>query len=147
MSATPDSSLRDLAALDALTPRNWALHTRDLAGLVKRVRKGGFNVSDPKPGSRRRPDGTLLTWTTAFVQEPDLELAPFFIQWGPTTPHPSQTSPQGCRLEDMRLVQPHPDRLRQLFKVVGYSAHVEDGAAPGMTVTLDSPRGPVSYRR
>ena len=140
-----DSVPPDFAGLDSLTPHGWAIGTNDLPALIARVRKAGFTISDPSPGSRRRPDGSLLTWTTANVPGPDLGLAPFFIQWGDGTAHPSTTSPSGCRLVDLTLRDPAAEPLRNLFRAVGVGVLVETGTGRSVTLALDCPRGRVTF--
>ena len=144
--ATADSVPEDLAGLTSLTPFGWALGTDDLQALIGRVRGAGFTVSDTSPGSRRRPDGSLLTWHTAFVSGPDLALAPFFIQWGEGTAHPSTTSPSGCRLAGLELRDPTPRALQKLLEAVGLTVPVETGAGRTMAVTLECPRGRVTFK-
>jgi hypothetical protein len=145
-STARDSVPEDLAGLDSLTPFGWALGTDDLQALIGRVRGAGFTVSDTMPGSRRRPDGSMLTWHTAFVSGPDLVLAPFFIQWGEGTAHPSTTSPSGCRLADLELRDPTPQALQKLFQTVGVGVLVETGASRSMVLTLECPRGLVTFK-
>jgi hypothetical protein len=141
-----DSVPKDLAGLDSLTPSGWALGTDDLRGLIARVRGAGFTVSESSPGSRRRPDGSLLTWHTADVSGPDLELAPFFIHWGKGTAHPSTTSPTGCRLGGLALRDPTPQALQKLLEAVDVSVPVETGASRSMVLTLECPRGRVTFK-
>lgn len=127
-----------------LTPAGWALHATDLAGVVTRLKAAAFDVVGPIPGSRRRPDGSMLEWQTAGAGGPGLELAPFFIQWADGTAHPSTTSPAGCRLEGLELVEPEPTRLRRLFDAVGYKPNLRAGER-AMRVTLECPKGRVSF--
>jgi hypothetical protein len=136
----PDS----VASPPELTPIGWALHTRDLDALVKKLRAAGFQVSGPNPGSRLTPDQTLLNWRTARVVDPGLELAPFFIEWSTTTAHPSTSSPKGCTLEAFELNVPEPTRLRELFAAVGYTIDVKPGS-PAPELTLNCPKGHASF--
>lgn len=45
----------------------WAVGTNVLLQDVDRLKKAGIAVSDPKRGSRKRPDGMSLEWLTAQV--------------------------------------------------------------------------------
>ena len=74
----------------------------------------------------------------------DLELAPYFIQWAVGAPHPSATSPGGCRLDGFELTDPNPARLQGLFDAVGYAPALRAGER-GMRVTLQCPRGRVAF--
>jgi hypothetical protein len=128
-----------------LSPAGWALHTRDLAGLIDRVRAAGFQLLGPIPGSRRTPDGQLLEWRTASAGGPGLEVAPFFIEWAASTPHPSTTSPPGCHPVSFELVAPDTTRLHSLLKSAGFEAELRAGASPGLRLTLECPKGRVVF--
>lgn len=141
----PDSASRSAGARPTLSPAGWALHTHDLAGLVTRLRAAGFSVLGPVPGFRRRPDGAMLEWQTAFVSETGLELAPFFIQWAETTPHPSITAPAGCRLVALELEHPEPQPLIQFFLAAGFAASVRADSVAALRVILECPRGQISF--
>ncbi|MGM9924539.1 MAG: VOC family protein [Bacillus sp. (in: firmicutes)] len=62
--------------------RRIALRSTNLEADAERFRKLGLEVYGPSPLSRRRPDGSLLSWKLLFAGMPDdaLEL-PFFIEW------------------------------------------------------------------
>jgi hypothetical protein len=128
-----------------LIPVGWALHTRALPSLLTRVRAQGFQLLGPVPGSRRTPDGTLLEWRTASPGGPGLESAPFFIEWAGGTPHPSMTSPGGCRLVSFELVVTETSRLEEFFKAVGYQATIRSGSPRSLRLTVECPRGRVSF--
>ena len=128
-----------------LMPFGWALHTGDLDGVIARLRAAGFQPAGPTPGSRLTPDSTLLQWRTAAVTGPGLELAPFFIEWSKQTAHPSTTSPTGCKLAALELSVPDPARLRAFFAAVGFSIDVKTGSPGALRLTLDCPKGRVTF--
>jgi len=128
---------------DHLTLVGWALQTSAIAATAEQLRRAGFDVHGPIAGSRRAPDGALIAWQSAVVDE--LGLTPFFIEWSRDTPHPSRTSPAGCSLVKMELIHPDPQRLRTLFKAVGFSGTISAGEHAAMKVTLDCPRGRVEF--
>lgn len=142
--AQPPAAPREAAVGHAtLTLVGWALHTPAIGSLVQQIRGAGFNVDGPSPGSRRTPDGALLAWQSASVDQ--LGVTPFFIEWSKETPHPSTTSPSGCTLVSMAVGQPAPERLRSLFKAAGFAATVSKAERPAMKLTLDCPRGRVEF--
>lgn len=126
-----------------LTLVGWALHTATIDSLVGQVRSAGIEVEGPVPGSRRAPDGALLAWQSASVDE--LGVTPFFIEWSKDTPHPSTTSPSGCTLAGMAVTSPSAERLQLLFKAVSYASTVSPGDQSQMTITLDCPRGRIEF--
>jgi hypothetical protein len=139
-----DSAARVEPDTATLVPAGWAVHTRALESLIARVGSAGFALVGPTPGSRRTPEGTLLEWRTAGASGPGLELAPFFIEWGTATAHPSGTSPRGCRLVSLELAQPDTTRLSAFLQAAGYRPNLRAAKEPGMRVALDCPRGRVS---
>jgi len=66
----------------------YALATDDVRGDVARLRGAGSSIGEPVAGSRRRPDGELVQWTTAFPElAPDrppflIEHEPRGAEWG-----------------------------------------------------------------
>jgi hypothetical protein len=48
-------------------PCAWAVGTNVLLQEVDRLKKAGIAVRNPEPGTRKRPDGMSVTWTTANV--------------------------------------------------------------------------------
>lgn len=141
----PPAAPREAAVSHAdLTLIGWALHTSAIASLVQQVRRAGIDIEGPIPGSRRAPDGALLAWQSASVDQ--LGVTPFFIEWSRDTLHPSTTSPEGCTLAGIALEHPALERLQLLFKTVGFATTVSKSERPGMKVTLDCPRGRVEFR-
>ncbi|MBM7587252.1 hypothetical protein JOC86_003825 [Bacillus pakistanensis] len=62
--------------------RRIALRSSDLEAEAERFRRLGLEVYGPSPLSRRRPDGSLLSWKLLFVGKSDETLdLPFFIEW------------------------------------------------------------------
>jgi hypothetical protein len=92
-------------------------------------------------GSRKRPDGQLLSWrfTDPMVRVAD-GVMPFFIDWG-TGPHPAELLPQEIRLAELRLEHPDPLPLNAILGKLGCTARA--GPHPKLTAVLDTPRGRV----
>ena len=88
--------------LDDLTaPRlvGWAAKGDDLSQFVKTVLGKGVRLGEVGSGSRRNPQGLVLSWQ---FTNPHTRLAegivPFFIDWG-QTPHPSRTAAMGALVQ------------------------------------------------
>jgi hypothetical protein len=98
------------------------------------------------PGSRRRPDGVLLSWQYTDPNTVAADgLVPFFIDWG-TSPHPSATAARGASLLQVRGEHPDADRVQQLLDALGLDLRVQKGSSPAIVATIDSPRGRVELR-
>lgn len=143
--ARSDAMTDGLEGMTTLTPIGWALATTDLAAVKKRAEAGGVTTSQVAPGARNLPDGSRLEWMTVGVTAPANHWAPFFIQWGDPTLHPSRTAPAGCALESLSLADPGPDALRTLFAAVGFEMAVTQAQQGRMRVTLNCPKGRVEF--
>lgn len=139
--AEATAEIAGLRALERPTPIGWAVTTRDLACTVGRLRELGYEVSEPSPGSREKPDGSTLAWTTFGVTEPQLPGAPFFIEWGEGVAHPSADSPAGCRLDSLAVVLPETAALAKLLGALDLDVEVREGTPPRYEIALDCPRG------
>lgn len=77
-------SLRDTFQKDNYTNgfSKFALRLRDLDKAAEHFKSLGFEVNGPLPLSRKKPDGSVLSWQLLFVgnDEDTLEW-PFFIDW------------------------------------------------------------------
>jgi hypothetical protein len=126
-----------------LTVGGWALHG-NLDAQLASLKAAGFATVGPTPGSRQKPDGTMLEWRTGGAQGAGLSLAPFLIEWSARTPHPSTTSPTGCRLENVIVREADPANLQKFFTAIGYRGEASKGDR-GMVINLTCPKGKVSF--
>ena len=75
----------------------WAIHSDDLKSLVGSFRKAKIEISDPRPGSRKKPDGTVLQWQTAATPDDKSgDILPFAIQ---------DVSPRSLRIQPSASVK------------------------------------------
>lgn len=126
----------------------WAARASDLDRQVNEARRQGVAVGDVAAGSRKRPDGLLLSWRYMAPQAAMLlggGVVPFWIDWG-ETPHPSGNAPAGATLVGLRAEHPEPERLRSILQKMGIPLPVSAGPRPALMATIDSPRGRVEIR-
>jgi hypothetical protein len=135
----------DANAADTLRLGGWALRTRDLTTLGAQVATAGLAVTPPQPGSRRTPGGALLEWRTSALLPPGIEGAPFLIEWGSRTPHPSGTSPEGCRLLSVDVETPEAERMSVFLRTAGSGSPVRQAARWRLQATLMCPTGRVIF--
>ncbi len=135
----------DTVPVEPLGLVGWAIHTSDITALRQRLGTEGIALADPAPGSRRQPDGGLLTWTTAALPGVDSPNAPFFIEWGRQVAHPSTTTPTGCTLTEFLITEPDPTGLSGLVRLLGLAVVVRAGPERSASVTLQCPRGTVRF--
>ena len=136
-------------AVDRLTaPRlaGWAASGKDLEAIVAHAARRGVRLGAVETGSRRRPDGILLTW---FLTDPTPALGdgivPFFIDWG-ESPHPAATAARGAMLVGLRAEHPDPERVGKMLDAVGVALDVSAAASPALVAELETPRGRVELR-
>ncbi|HUE66795.1 MAG TPA: VOC family protein [Candidatus Acidoferrum sp.] len=96
----------------------WALRTTDLDALRAKLVDSGWDLPPIVEGSRRRPDGQLLSWRTQDVDRGSEPSAiPFVIEWKiPDGLHPGQAAAthRGGAVSIRRVVvgARDPDRAR-----------------------------------
>jgi hypothetical protein len=124
----------------------WAAKGVDLDRLREEAARKGAPLGEVMSGSRRRPDGILLSWR---YTDPRTVLAdglvPFFIDWG-QSPHPAHTAASGASLIALRAEHPDAPRVQRLLRELGLVLPVRSGAKPAIVAIIDSPRGRVELR-
>ena len=133
---------------DLKRPRviGWVAKSRELDKVSARAAANGVPLGPVIPGSRKRPDGVMLSWryTDPSVVAAD-RLVPYFIDWG-NSPHPSATAARGATLIQLRAEHPDAPRVQKMIDALGLHLHVERGSAAALIATIDSPRGRVELR-
>lgn len=143
--ASASGDVDDLRKLRTLTPIGWAVSTSDPEATVRFIKQAGYAVSDPKPGSRVKPDGTKLEWVTFGLTSSELSEAPFFISWNPKSAHPSTDSPSGCRLAGVTLMMTNHEQARRLLELLALGVEMKRGGSTRLEITLRCPKGPVRF--
>jgi hypothetical protein len=145
----PDQDVESpLATLDSPALVQWAALTDDIDSLADRLRAAGFETSGPRPGSRRRPDGRVVTWKTLGLPptfaRAGIDPMPFFIEWDPTSVHPSEDSPSAGELVSVEFHHPGADALRQAFEGIGIDANVCAAETARLVAAIRTPAGVVT---
>jgi glyoxalase-like protein len=97
----------------------WALRTRDLDAVRAKLEAAGWDLPPVVEGSRKRPDGQLLSWRTQDVDlGPNPSPIPFVIEWRiPDGLHPGQAAARhgggATRLRRVIVGTRDPARLRE----------------------------------
>lgn len=124
----------------------WASRTTDIERRRAQALERGHDPGEVRAMSRRRPDGFLLEWRlTRDAPDPAQLVVPFLIDWG-SSPHPSDSAPQGARLVELRAEHPDPARVRAQLAALDVTLEVDEGPEPALVATLDTPRGRVVLR-
>ena len=143
----PDPAQREIAhypQLRSMTdPRlvGWAVHPPDIAAIAKQLRENKVEFTGPDDGSRKRPDGRVLTWKTINLADDRHGLLPFFIEWGADSVHPSKDAPAGCRLEYFEIMSADPDELSMALKRIGLDLPVQRSDKARLHALISGPKG------
>jgi hypothetical protein len=133
---------------DLEAPRliGWVAKGIDLGQFVSRAGQSGIALGEVISGSRKRPDGVLLSWR---YTDPNVVIAdrlvPYFIDWG-KSPHPAATATPGVTLVALRAEHPDAARVQSILDRLGLDLQVQTGPKPALIATLDSPKGRVQLR-
>ena len=133
---------------DLKAPRivRWVVKSSELEAVSARAARSNVSLGVVMPGSRRRPDGVVLSWRYTDPNTVAADgLVPFFIDWG-ASPHPALTAARGASLVQLRAQHPDPERVQKMLDQLGLDLRVNRGSAPAIIATIDSPRGRVELR-
>lgn len=122
----------------------WACRAEGLADLVQRARRLDVDLGEVREGSRRRPDGSTLSWIMTDPMMPrEGGVIPFFIDWGGSA-HPADQSVSGCSLGGFRAEHPDPERVKAVLRHLGLAGlEIDRGVDLGLSATVSGPRGSV----
>lgn len=135
-----------LDELEAPRLATWILRSERIEDLAARAASAGLELGPVRPGSREKPDGTVLRWklTDPYARRLD-GAVPFLISWG-DTPHPAGGAPRGGELVDLRIEHPDPDAVRAALRVLDAETVVEKGPRMQLTASIRTPMGIVEIR-
>jgi catechol 2,3-dioxygenase-like lactoylglutathione lyase family enzyme len=119
----------------------WAAHPGDIQVLAADLAKARIIAEGPTPGSRKRPDGSVLHWKTLNLEDDANGLLPFFIEWSADSSHPSADAPSGCQLLRFELLTPDPAALARTSAKVKLAAPVAKGSSPQLHAVISGPKG------
>lgn len=124
----------------------WAAKGTDLEAIVENAKSHGIELGQVQSGSRRRPDGVLLSWRLTVSPEPGAGgIVPFFIDWG-ETPHPAASLPKGCVLVALRAEHPNANRVQAGLSALGLNLRVDAGGTPALIAKISTAQGDVELR-
>ena len=120
----------------------FAVGCDDIDAAVAALRAAGApGVGDPYGMSRRRPDGSVLSWRVAFVVGGRVGGAtPFLISWD-SGGSPAYDAPVGGRLVTLRAGDPDPAPSRLALEVLGVDVAVESSPTARLEATITTPTG------
>ncbi len=119
----------------------WAAHPGDLQVLAADLARAGVAAEGPTPGSRKRPDGSVLHWKTVNLKDDANGMLPFFIEWSADSPHPSSDAPSGCQLLRFELLSPDPAALDKQITLLNLKAPLAKNPDPQLHAVISGRKG------
>jgi hypothetical protein len=133
---------------DVKAPRlvTWAAKGADLQSIVASAKAHDIDLGRVQSGSRRQPDGVLLSWRLTVTPALSADgIVPFFIDWEQAA-HPASSLPKGCVLVALRAEHPDANRIRAMLAGLSLNLPVEVGTAPALIATIRTTHGEVELR-
>jgi len=119
----------------------WAAEG-DLNAITQALESAGVSTQDPNRTQRKTESGDLLVWDLLFpIRSLHGGHMPFFIDWLECA-NPKDTNPVGGEFRALVITTPDADDLTGTLCVIDLDIAVSAGP-PGLSVTIDSPRGEV----
>lgn len=121
----------------------WAAAVEGLEERVEESRRNGYDPGDAVAMSRRRPDGSLLSWHLALPPDASLReggIVPFLIDWQ-ESPHPAEETPAAGRLLELSGEHPWPAEAAGLLTALGVELSLTPGPRPRLVARLETPAG------
>jgi hypothetical protein len=119
----------------------WAMHPPDIAAVAKRLTENKVAFTGPDDGSRKRPDGRVLTWKTINLADDLHGLLPFFIEWSADSVHPSKDAPEHCTLDYFEIMSADPEELASTLKRIGLDFPVRRSDRARLHALITGPKG------
>lgn len=142
----PRGTLFDLDQLEQSRLITWVLRSELIEEQVAAAEDGGLNLGQLTSGSRKKPDGTVLSWRSTDPYPMPLGGAvPFLISWG-LTPHPASGSPKAGKLVGLRVEHPDPRAVREALDILGVEMQVGEGPRMSLVATIQTDDGEVVVR-
>lgn len=121
----------------------WVIRTNTIEKDCLKAMAHGISLGPITSGSRKRNDGTVLSWRlTDPIAFPLSGAIPFLIDWG-TSPHPAGSLPQAGILTDLMIEHPQSDLVGQQLKVIGCDMITKRADKVKLTATIETSKSPV----
>lgn len=122
----------------------WAINSNSLVDDQKKLREYNVNMGEIFGGSRETPSGGLLQWEMILpLASPTIELAPFMVNWSPSSIHPSEALANECSLIDINFSQSKSESTEKLFTDLGIDSHIHHSTESKIVIQIKTPSGKI----
>lgn len=124
----------------------WTARLEHIERVAAHAHAKGYKTGDVHQVFRETPEGERLSWRVTMPTGAGDGLVPNLIEWDEGCPHPSETSPGGLELVELRGYHPTPDVILRLLEAIGVELTVEPAPTASLSALIDTPLGPVELR-
>jgi hypothetical protein len=121
----------------------WTARVERIERVAAHAHGAGYKPGDVHKVFRERPDGVHRSWRLTFPTGAGDGLVPNLIEWDDGLPHPSETTPEGVELVELRGYHPAPESITPMLRALGVDLALFAGDVPKLVAILDTPNGPV----
>jgi hypothetical protein len=121
----------------------WTARVEHIERVAAHAYGAGYQTGDVHKVFRERPDGVHRSWRLTFPTGSGDGLVPNLIEWDDELPHPSETTPEGVTLVELRGYHPAPQSITPMLRALGVYLALFEGEVPKLVAILDTPIGPV----
>ena len=119
----------------------WALRTEKIEELTSYVIDNGLPLGIVKSGSRKKDDGTILSWKLTIPERVAFDgTIPFLISWG-ETPHPATVVPNAGELIGFEIEHPNAEQVSENLKLLGVNIQVNKAEKPKLIAKIKTTKG------
>ena len=119
----------------------WAIQSDELSKEASALKNYNKAMGEIHAGSRETSSGAQLNWKMILpLAEPEVELAPFVIDWEDSI-HPAIDLQEGCDLLTLKFSHPNPEKIHVLFSNMGLHWEVIKSDEVSIHAELETPRG------
>lgn len=121
----------------------WTARVEAIERVAAHAHAAGYKAGDVHKVFRETPDGQRLSWRLTMPTGAGDGLVPNLIEWDPGGPHPSDSSPTGVTLVELRGYHPSPEPVAAMLRALQVELEVHVGDAPRLVALLETPYGPI----
>jgi hypothetical protein len=120
----------------------WAIKSTEIEREAAWLENHQSQLGQVSGGERLTPAGGLLRWQLSLpLAEPEVELAPFLIDWSASEQHPAAGLPGEVELIELELFHPDPARLSPLFKRLEIKISIKRADSVRISARFSTPKG------
>ena len=139
-------ALIDVPETDGSRLVAWVYRVKDIQESSDVLRDAGILLGPIDKGSRKKPDGSVISWELTDPYTRPLNGAiPLLIDWGDTV-HPSGVVPSGGDLVELTVTHPEPDSVRNALSALGAEIRVSKGDRFRISARIKTEHGLITIR-